>query len=59
MGKWEYVAVALGVFFFALAAFLMAEGSILGERTIPAAVASLVVGISIIAVSARRRRTES
>jgi len=59
LGRWEYVAVAFGVFFMALAALLMVEGSILGEGTIPAGIVSLIVGIGILAASARRRRTES
>jgi len=42
--------IALGVLMMAIAALLMVEGSILGERTIPAAIASMIVGIISITI---------
>ena len=33
MRKWQYALIALGVVVYAIAVFLMVEGSILGERT--------------------------
>jgi hypothetical protein len=41
----------LGIILALIGAVLMIEGSILGERTIPAAVVSVIVGICLIGTS--------
>ena len=48
---WRYVLIALGVFVWAIAVFLMVEGSILGARTTGVATLLGLVGIFIILVT--------
>ncbi len=49
--RWGYVIFALGVSVCVIAAALMVEGSILGERTTGIATVILIVGIGLIATS--------
>ena len=48
MSNLEKVYLVIGVILLLVGAFLMIEGSILGDRTIPAAIVSTIVGISFI-----------
>ena len=48
---WRYVLIALGVFVWAIAVFLMVEGGILGARTTDVATLLGMVGIFIILVT--------
>jgi len=57
--RWEYVSFVLGISLCLVAAFLMVEGSILGERTIPAAIVSLIVGIACILIASGAKAKES
>jgi len=57
MGNLGYALIALGVVVMAIAAFLMVEGQILGERTIPAAIVSMIVGIILIASGAKAKKS--
>ena len=50
---------ALGIIMVLIGAFLMIEGSILGERTIPAAVILVIVGICIITTSSAQKVKKS
>ena len=52
--RWESVSFALGISLCVIGIFLIVEGSILGERTIPAAVALTLVGICLFATSGAR-----
>jgi hypothetical protein len=52
--RWQYVSFVLGISLCVIGIFLIVEGSILGERTIPAAIISTLVGISLIATSGVR-----
>jgi hypothetical protein len=47
----KQVVFVVGLVLALTGAFLMWEGSILGERTIPAAITLGIVGISLIAIS--------
>lgn len=49
--------LVLGVLMMAIAPLLMVEGHILGERTIPAAIVSLIVGISLITTSRKAKKS--
>ncbi len=49
--------IALGVLMMATATFLMVEGQILGERTIPAAIVSMIVGIISITIGAKAKKS--
>jgi hypothetical protein len=51
---WEYVSFVLGISLCVIGICLMVEGSILGERTIPAAIVSTLVGICLFATSGAR-----
>lgn len=57
MSNWKYAIIALAVLLIAIAVFLMVEGKILGERTIPAAIVSLIVGLTIITIWNRKYGT--
>ena len=50
----EYVSFVLGISLCLFGAFLMFEGSILGERTTGAAIVTGIVGIGLIATSGVR-----
>jgi hypothetical protein len=52
--RWDYVSFVLGISLCVIGIFLMVEGSILGERTIPAAIVSTLVGICLFATSGAR-----
>ena len=49
--RWEYVSFVLGIVLCLIAAFLMFEGSILGENTTGLATVTLIVGIGLMATS--------
>jgi hypothetical protein len=49
--RWQYASFALGILICVIAAALMVEGSILGERTTGIATVTLIVGIGLIATS--------
>ena len=51
---WEYVSFVLGISLCLIGAFLMFEGSILGERTTGIATLFGIVGIGLIATSGVR-----
>ena len=51
MRSWQYALIALGVFVWAIAVFLMVEGSILGERTTGIATLLGMVGMFIIFIT--------
>ena len=51
MRSWQYALIALGVFVWAIAVFLMVEGSILGERTTGIATLLGIVGMFIILIT--------
>jgi hypothetical protein len=51
MRGWRYVLMALGVFVWATAIFLMVEGSVLGARTAGVAALLGVVGVFMILVT--------
>jgi len=62
MRGWRYVLMALGVFVWAMAVFLMVEGGVLGVRTAGVAALLGVVGMFMILVTymnACMRRLES
>jgi nicotinamide riboside transporter PnuC len=46
--------LVIGILFFAVAAFFMIDGQIAGERTIPIAIISTIMGV--ICVAARRKK---
>jgi hypothetical protein len=50
MRSWQYALIVLGVFVWAIAVFLMVEGSILGERTTGIATLLGMVGMFIIII---------
>jgi hypothetical protein len=54
MRGWRYVLVALGVFVWAMAVFLMVEGGVLGAGTAGVAALLGVVGIFMILVTYMR-----
>ena len=51
MRGWRYVLMALGVFVWAMAVFLMVEGSVLGARTTGVATLLGMVGMFIIFIT--------
>jgi len=51
MRSWQYALIALGVSVWAIAVFLMVEGSILGERTTGIATLLGMVGMFIIIIT--------
>jgi len=51
MRSWQYALIALGVFVWVIAVFLMVEGSILGERTTGIATLLGMVGMFIILIT--------
>jgi len=51
MRSWQYALMALGVFAWIIAVFLMVEGSILGERTTGIATLLGMVGMFIILIT--------
>ena len=51
MRNWHYALIALGVFVWAIAVFLMVEGSILGESTTGIATLLGMVGMFIILIT--------
>jgi len=51
MRSWQYALIVLGVFVWAIAVFLMVEGSILGERTTGIATLLGMVGMFIIIIT--------
>jgi len=53
------VLFVLGILLALIGAFLMIEGSILGKRTIPAAITSGIVGISLMATSSTWKSKKS
>ncbi len=59
MRNWQYAFLVLGAILLVIGISLMIEGQILGDRTIPAAVASTVVGIACIlaAVGAKTKKS--
>jgi hypothetical protein len=52
--RWDYASFALGIIVCLIGAFLMIEGSILGERTTGIATVIGIVGIGLIATSGVR-----
>ena len=52
--RWQYASFALGIILCVIAAALMVEGSILGERTTGIATVILIVGIGLIGTSGVR-----
>jgi len=52
--RWDYVSFVLGISSCLIGAFLMVEGSILGERTTGIATILGIVGIGLIATSGVR-----
>jgi sulfite exporter TauE/SafE len=53
------VLFVIGIILALIGAAIMVEGSILGERTIPAAVVIVIVGICLIATSSPRNVKKS
>jgi hypothetical protein len=53
------VLFIIGIILALIGAAIMVEGSILGERTIPAAVVIVIVGICLIATSSQRKVKKS
>ena len=53
MRSWQYALIALGIFVWAMAVFLMVEGSILGERTTGIATLLGMVGMVIILITSQ------
>ena len=53
------VLFIIGIILALLGVAIMVEGSILGERTIPAAVVIVIVGICLIATSSPRKVKKS
>ena len=53
------VLFVLGIILALIGAAIMIEGSILGERTIPAAIVIVIVGICLIATSSPRKIKKS
>ena len=51
MRSWQYALIALGVFVWVIAVFLMVEGSILGERTTGIATLLGMLGMFIILIT--------
>ena len=51
MRSWQYALIALGVFVWVIAVFLMVEGSILGERTTGIATLLGMVGMFVILIT--------
>ncbi len=49
--RWQYALFAFGILVCLIAAFLMFEGSILGDNTTGWATVILIVGIGLIATS--------
>jgi len=49
--RWQYASFALGILVCLIGAFLMFEGSILGENTTGWAIVIGIVGIGLIATS--------
>ena len=49
--RWDYVSFVLGILLSLIGAFLMFEGSILGENTTGWAIVIGIVGIGLIATS--------
>jgi tellurite resistance protein TehA-like permease len=49
--RWQYASFALGISVCLIAAFLMFEGSVLGENTTGWVTVILIVGIGLIATS--------
>ena len=49
--RWDYVSFVLGILLCLIGAFLMFEGSILGENTTGWAIVVGIVGIGLIATS--------
>ena len=52
--RWQYASFALGILVCLIGAFLMFEGSILGENTTGWAIVIGIVGIGLIATSGVR-----
>ena len=53
------VLFVIGIILALIGAALMIEGSILGERTIPAAIVIVIIGICLIATSSPRKVKKS
>ena len=53
------VLFVIGIILALIGAALMIEGNILGERTIPAAIVIVIVGICLIATSSQRKSKKS
>ena len=51
MRSWQYALIALGVFVWVIAVFLMVEGNVLGERTTGIATLLGMVGMFIILIT--------
>jgi len=56
MKSWQYAVFALGALACLIGAFLMWEGSVLGERTTGVATVVGIVGIGLLARSSKERR---
>ena len=54
MRSWQYALIALGVFVWVIAVFLMVEGNVLGERTTSIATLLGMVGMFIILITCMR-----
>ena len=54
MANRKQVLFALGILLALIGAFLMWDGSILGERTLPAAITLGIVGVVLIATSKKK-----
>ena len=51
MRSWQYALIALGVFVWVIAVFLIVEGSFLGERTTGIAILLGLVGMFILLIT--------
>ena len=59
MNNLEKAFLVLGAILLVIGFFLMIEGQILGDRTIPAAVASTVMGIACILIASGAKARKS
>ena len=51
MRSWQYALIALGIFLWVIAVFLMVEGSILGDRTTGIATLMAILGTFVVLVT--------
>lgn len=56
MRKYENALLILGVLLIVISTFLMVEGQILGDSTIPAAILLMLVGLSLTITTRRKAK---